>query len=61
MRKPRLHWVILPEPPDPSLSGKIYSDRVKTFKVRCQWCVRDPSQILGISCSASALLLEGHS
>ncbi|CAE7772632.1 rnh1 [Symbiodinium sp. CCMP2592] len=37
----KLHWVILPEPPDPSLSGKVYSERVKTLKVRCEWCQRE--------------------
>eukprot|EP00435_Cladocopium_sp_Y103_P017722 s497_g4.t1 len=35
------HWIVLPDPPDFSLTGAQYSQLVKGLKVRCQWCSRE--------------------
>ena len=35
------HWIVLPEPTDPSLSGDQYAQLVKGLKVHCLWCKRE--------------------
>ena len=35
------HWIVLPEPPDPSLSGDQYVQLVQGLKVHCLWCKRE--------------------
>ena len=37
----KMHFIVLPQPPDPSLSGPEYAQKVKTLKVRCEWCKRE--------------------
>ena len=37
----KMHFILLPQPPDPTLSGPQYAQEVKALKVQCEWCKRD--------------------